>query len=382
MKKVAILALHLGYGGIEKCIATLANLLVPFYEVEIICTYKLYDAPVFEMDKRIKIRYLLPDRKSNEQEFRKALSKKRLDLALLEGLKATKTLYYRKMTMMKAIKESDADIMIATRDIFDEWLSLYGREGLLKIGWEHNHHHNNEKYARDIVRSCKNLDYLVLVSQDLETFYKKAMKPYHCQCIYIPNVLEKVPSEVSTLSSKHLISVGRLSPEKGYLELVEIAEVLKEKHPTWHLDIVGDGPERERIEKAIKDKNLESFITLHGFQQSDAIYELLSNASIYLMTSYTESFGIVLLEAMSSGLPCIAYDSAEGAREIIQSGYNGYLIKHRNRDAYLKKIEDLMKDEETRKKLGKQARKSIQNFTKDPVQKEWLSLLEGKEKEK
>ena len=94
------------------------------------------------------------------------------------------------------------------------------------------------------------------------------------------------------------------------------------------------------------------------------------------MTSFTESFGIVLIEAMSHGVPCIAYDSAEGAREIINSGENGYLIKHRNLEAMVKKIEDLIKDKDERIKIGSQARESVKKYTSDVVSEEWFTLIE------
>ena len=96
------------------------------------------------------------------------------------------------------------------------------------------------------------------------------------------------------------------------------------------------------------------------------------------MTSFTESFGIVLLEAMSVGLPCIAFTSAEGANEIIVSGYNEYLIKHRNRDAYVKKVKDLIDNAKTRKKIGKQARVSVQKYSVDVVGEDWFKLIEKK----
>ena len=94
------------------------------------------------------------------------------------------------------------------------------------------------------------------------------------------------------------------------------------------------------------------------------------------MTSYTESFGIVLIEAMSHGLPCIAYDSAEGAREIINSGENGYLIKNRNAEMMIKKISDLIDNSSERKKIGKNARNSISKYTSDVVGEEWYTLIE------
>ena len=76
MKKVAILALHLGYGGIEKSITALANLLCDKYKVEIICSYKLYDEPVFSLDERVKVKYLIKDLKPNRKEFKTALKKR------------------------------------------------------------------------------------------------------------------------------------------------------------------------------------------------------------------------------------------------------------------------------------------------------------------
>lgn len=397
MKKVSILSLHLGYGGIEKSIAALANILCEKYEVEIICIYKLYDKPAFDIKDKVKITYLiesnLPVRVATYKvllfhgHWIKLLKKLTKDyfskLKFISFIKdATASIFMyskRHKETKKAIEQSNANIMISTRTFLNEWLSLYANDHVLKIGWEHNHHHNNEKYALDVVRSSKNLDYFVLVSQDLTKFYKEKLKNYHCKCIYIPNMLDNVPKTLSPLTEKRLVSVGRLSKEKGQLDLLKIFYELSKKHPSWHLDIIGDGPEKEELEAFIKKNHLKEKVTLHGFRSKHYIDKILNKSSLYLMTSYTESFGIVLLEAMSHGIPCIAFSSAEGAREIISSGKNGYIIKNRNKQAMIKKIEDLMGDEKTRKKMGKEARKTIKPYTLEVIQEKWYNLLEKKE---
>ena len=377
MKKVSILALHLGYGGIEKCIASLANNLCNKYQVEIAVCYNLFDKPAFDIDDRVKIKYLNNKKiVPNKEKIKKALSEKKFITLFKEGIFSLKVLHLRRKNMVKYIKKCKSDIIISTRDIFNYWLSDYANDKVIKIGWEHNHFHENYKYASNITGSAKMLDYLVLVSSDLQKFYTEQLKNSKCVCVYIPNSIDKVPKEIAPLEKKRLVSVGRLSQEKGFLDLLKIYSKIIETHPDWTLDIIGDGVERENLENYIKENNLKDKVTLHGFQGKDYIDKILHDSSIYLMTSYTESFGIVLIEAMSHGVPCIAFDSAEGAREIIQSGNNGYLVKNRNFDAYVLKVNSLIEKKEERKRIGKLAREGVDKYTSENVDSEWISLLE------
>lgn len=377
MKKISILSLHLGYGGIEKSVAALANMLVEKYEVEIACSYKLFDSSVFPVDERVKIVYLT-NVKPNKDTLKKAIKKKNIFKIFKEGIYSAKVLYQRKKTMVNYIKKSNSDVMIATRDIFDEWLGIYGKDNVLKIGWEHNHYHGDFKYASNITRSNKNLDYLVLVSNSLKEFYSKELIKSKCKVVYIPNVIDSIPKKIAPLEEKRLISVGRLSPEKGFMDLLKMYNILHKDYPDWRLDIVGDGVEKDMLVQYIKEHDLEDSVTLHGFRDKDYIDKMLHNSSIYLLTSYTESFGIVLIEAMSHGVPCIAFNSAEGARELIQSGKNGYLIKNRSYTAFLKKVVDLIKKKEERRRVGKVSRAGVKQYTCEVVKEQWFELIEKK----
>ena len=144
------------------------------------------------------------------------------------------------------------------------------------------------------------------------------------------------------------------------------------------MDIVGDGPLRDSVIKNIQDRNLTSYITVHGFQSHTFIQELYRHASLYLMTSYTESFGLVLLEAMNASIPCIAFSSAEGACELIQNDVNGYLIEHRDMEEMVLHIELLLKHPEKLQKLGANAKKFTENFLPQSVSVLWQEILGDK----
>ena len=117
-------------------------------------------------------------------------------------------------------------------------------------------------------------------------------------------------------------------------------------------------------------------IRLHGFQGKEYINRLLEKSSIYCMTSFTESFGIVLIEAMSFGIPCLAFSSAEGATELINNNINGYLIDNRNKKEYINKLKELINNTNLRKSIGKKGYKTSLEYTTEKISKQWLELLE------
>ena len=374
MKKITFLALHLSYGGIEKCISDVANLLSSDFDIEILSTYKITE-PVYKLNNNIKITYLT-NVKPNKQEFVNCLKHFRLIKAFIEGIKSIKVLRLKKSSMINALKNNDSDIIISSRDYFNKLLGKYSK-CKLKIAWEHNHHHQRKAYIKNLIKSCKNIDKLVLVSEELNSFYTSLFKEknMNCKCVCIPNFISEIPKKRTKLDNNNLISVGRLSPEKGYLDLIDVYKLIDIENGSTHLDIIGDGKEYKKINKKIIKNNLSRKITMHGFKDMTYINNMYLNSSIYLMTSFTESFGLVLLEAMSHGVVPISYDSAEGARNIIVNDYNGYLIKNRNEHDMSKIVLDLLNNKEKLKELSDNAYKSVNKYNKENAYKNWIKLL-------
>ena len=378
MKKITILALHLGYGGVEKAISTLSNILIEKYEVEIISVYKLYDNPAFEINPNVRITYLLDRNLSpNKKEFKEAIKNKKILDIFKEGFKSIKILYLKKAKMKDAIKHITSDIIISTRIEHNELLSKYGSENSIKIAQEHTDHKNNQKYINSLVKSCNNIDYFMPVSKELTEFYKKYLDNTKTKCVYIPHSLDYIPNEISDLRSKKLVSIGRLSSEKGFDDLIDVFEIVLQQHKDYTLDIIGDGDQKDLLYSKIVDKKIQESIILHGYQNKAYINDILQESCIYINTSHEESFGLVLIEAQSFGVPCIAFDSAKGACEIISNGVNGYLISDRNKEKMAQKIIDIIEDREQRVTLGIKSRENAEKYSRKNISREWFEFLEG-----
>ena len=371
MKKVTILALHLGYGGIENAVSTLANTLSSKYEVEILSVYRVYNDPVYELKDNIKIKYI-SNIKPNKKEMKYYLSKKNYKM-FFKGLKDSfLTGYVKYIKTAIELTKVNSDVIISTRILHNFMISKFTKKKIKKIAWEHNHHNNNKKYIHDIVKSCKNVDNFVLVSKELTEFYKNYLND---KVIYIPNAIDKMVNKTSSLEEKNLISIGRLSKEKGFDDLLKLFKKISNKYPSWKLNIIGDGMEKNALLDLSLELKLGDKVIFHGYQNKDYINEMLLNSSIYIMTSHTESFGIVLIEAMNCGVPCISYSSAQGANEIIVNEENGFLIDNRNEDEMINKIELLMEDEKLRKKMGKNAKENSKNYSSEVILEKWSKLI-------
>ena len=127
----------------------------------------------------------------------------------------------------------------------------------------------------------------------------------------------------------------------------------------------------------IKTNNLESSVILPGFLDQTEIEKYMLNSKIYVMTSITESFGLVLIEAMSYGLPCIAFDSASGARELIKNDKNGYLVSNRNIKKMADKIVELMNCKNIYN-YSNEAQLTSKKYLIKNIKKIWIDLLEEK----
>lgn len=376
MKKITILALHLWAGGVEKTIATLSNILVKKYEVEIISNYQIEEKPAFAIDDRVKIRYLMPGLKPNAKEFKTALKNLQLVKVLKEGMKAINILYLRRTLMIKAIKELSCDIAISTRFIHSKLLGKYGANNIVKIAQEHNNN-GNERYIRKVVKSLKGIDFFMPVSKELTNMYEEKLKGKKIKCVYIPHCLKHYPEVTSDLKEHNIISMGRLSSEKGFLDLIDVFEMVSKKEPTWHLNIAGDGQERQKLENKIQQKNLQDKIHILGFKNEKELEELRLQSSIYVMTSFNESFGLVLIEAESYGLPLLAFDSASGPKEIIKNGENGFLIENRNKEQMANKIIELISNQELRNKMGQAAREDASKYKMEKIETIWYEFIDN-----
>lgn len=373
--KVTILALHLGYGGIEKFISNIANMLSESHQVEIISIYKLYKTPPFYINEKVKIKYLMEDLKPNRDEFYNALKKFDVFGIIKQACIAAKILYLKRHLMKKQIEQLDCDVVISTIHPHNMLVSKYCKNSIKKIATEHNYKVEDKKYINKVVKSCKNMDYLVIASKKLSEIYKEKLLERKCKVVNIPLNIDNIPQVMSSLEEKNITFVGRLSKEKGVIDLIEVFKYVVEKEKDVTLNIIGDGDEKENIEKKIKDYNLEKNVILYGYRPKDQIEKILLNTSVGINTSYTESFGLAVLEMFSYGIPCVAFSSAEGVKEIIDDEKNGYIIDNRDCKSMAEKVVKLLNNDILRGKIGKNAREKSLQFDADNVKLYWEKLI-------
>ena len=169
--------------------------------------------------------------------------------------------------------------------------------------------------------------------------------------------------------------------QKGFLRLIDIWHIVAQDKgfadKEWRLIIVGDGILKSEIESKIKSLNLQDSIILKPFTKE--IEREYLGASIYAMSSHFEGFPMVLVEACSYGLPCIAFDIATGPSDIIAHSKSGYLIADNDLEGYAKHLITLMSDENLRSNFGAESKQLVsEKFSQSVVIQKWGELLENK----
>ncbi|MFV8370287.1 glycosyltransferase family 4 protein [Flavobacterium sp. LB2R40] len=203
---------------------------------------------------------------------------------------------------------------------------------------------------------------------------KESLKEWNVKNgIVIPNPLWFETTTFSDLKAKKVIAVGRHSYEKGLDRMLPIWKKVVAKHPDWILEIFGKSSEKNNLRVLAEDLHILDNVVFHGPVQD--IIKKYTEASFYLMTSRFEGFGMVLLEAMASGLPCVAYDCPCGPRAIIAHNEDGFLIENGNESEYVKAVQTLIEKEEIRIEMGKKAKLSSEKYHIVTIMEIWNQLF-------
>jgi GalNAc-alpha-(1->4)-GalNAc-alpha-(1->3)-diNAcBac-PP-undecaprenol alpha-1,4-N-acetyl-D-galactosaminyltransferase len=170
-----------------------------------------------------------------------------------------------------------------------------------------------------------------------------------------------------------LVTLGRLSPQKQFDYLLRAFERCGSRHPEWSLQIIGEGPDRQRLEALAADLGIGRRVRFSGVVPEPET--ILCEADLFVLTSRYEGFPNALLEAMACGLPVVSFDCPSGPREIIRDGIDGLLVPAQDVDALTTAMDRLMADQEGRRALGRRALEVTERFGIDRVMAMWDSVI-------
>ena len=189
----------------------------------------------------------------------------------------------------------------------------------------------------------------------------------------VDNYLERLP-HIPASEKENLISIiCRLDPEKNLMAFLEI--FAKSNIPTdWKVEIMGQGREKENLQRFLEENNLQDRIKFLGHGSSEDVYRLMARSKISCLTSTNEACGMVLLEAMFSSNALIAYDCNYGPSDIINEK-NGFLIPLHDKNTFQEKLEFLTQNPETLNALIESSYQDAQNWKNEKVIQQWINII-------
>ena len=387
MKKICFLIDSIfSIGGVQRVTAVIAGALAKDYDVTIV-TFdqpELKDLSLYQLaDYPIKYQFVsypginpAKDKlcKAYSYLYRKILPK----CGLISDLYAHSSFpYERRKALIKILQEGGYNAVIGVHAFLAIRLATIKKElGNMKtIAWIHNSFEALLKEGSPYLgtelkyhygRQLQKLDEVVVLYQQDAEMYQKAFG-FRPSTIYNPLTLK--PGPRSNGQQKKFLAVGRFSPKhKGFDLLIQAFSLFVQKNQKWTLDIVGDGPEKEQLAQMITENGLESRIHLHPF--TNEIQTYYSSASIYVLSSRWEGMPLVLVEAMSHGLPIIASDIPT-CQEVL--GDFGMFFKNGDIQELAQRLEDA-----THLDWQKKSDKAIaiaQRFDVNEIAGQWKQLL-------
>lgn len=198
----------------------------------------------------------------------------------------------------------------------------------------------------------------------------------------IPNAVKPTDGRLCDVTKKRIIAVGRLDYQKGFDRLIEAWNIVVKdsRLADWRLDIFGQGEWHQMLSGMIQERGISAVTAINP--PTNAINEEYLRSSLIVMTSNYEGFGMVLVEAMSRGVPAISFDCVCGPSDIISHGKNGLLVKNGDIAALAEAMKRVMLDDEYRRRLSEEACKITQKYDENKIMQQWHDLFQNLKEQK
>lgn len=290
---------------------------------------------------------------------KKRLHKKRLAKFLMtEKADIVDTLYPGESSFIPSIKDGSKKVIeLHQSKFFHRQYANKGLKGLIDR-------------VREImdVRMVKKFDRFVVLTEEDKGYWGDITN-----MVAIPNASIVPVGPGSDCTAKRVIAVGRLDYQKSFDRLIQAWKIVCDHTKDWILDIYGQGEWKDMLQNMIDQYGIPDRCHLKG--TTNNISHEYANSSMLVMSSHYEGLPMVMIEAMSSGLPCVSFDFKCGPRDIIENGVNGLLVKDGDIESLAGSLMKLMNDDALRASMSVEARKVMEKYNEESVMEKWQKLF-------
>ena len=379
MGDVRILLGHAyGMGGTIRTCLNIAGHLAASRHVEVISVIRRRDEPFFAFPDGISVRTLDDERPTGARRpLRRVLRAVPSVLIHPDDHFYASCSLWTDLQLLRCLRTMPPGVLVTTRPAFNLLAARLAPACVTTIGQEHMnfHTHRLPGLARDIRRHYGRLDALTVLTEEDRRDYGAMLDGTHTRVAAIPNALPPLDGGTSAVDGTVAVAAGRLNSQKGFDLLIRAWARVAQERPGWTLRIYGSGPERGALKALIAEHGLGGRVRLEGATKQ--IGTKMAEGSLFVLSSRFEGFGMVIVEAMSKGLPVVSFDCPRGPSEIIDHDRDGILVPDGDVDALADAVIVVTGDRERLRRLGAAALQKAAAYDLPAIGSRWDDLLDA-----